>query len=569
MRLHELYVKNYKQLSKFSIRFENVQKSVGKDPFRFLVGRNGVGKTSLLEAIGLIFTRIMQDETPGFYFKLVYSMETDGKSVIIEVEPNSRLDAAQQQNSQDIVNSDTESRLQVYVTDSTGSRYRLDLRRRPFSEWKEYHPRRVIGFASGPTNIFEDVLLHSPAESLKSDIYDARYREQEEQDYDLQTLDIEHSLVNLKRLYDDASYLYIDGKTAKFVLICLSATIPIVYSETGEQLDREYIQLRYSLFNMIGGLKPVGVTLVIDEDKLRNYIQTDQAPPRLQMLIKWMSTQAELENEQEVYYAWNISRDKTTVKQYAERVTRERVAYFPIVHDESNEFRCHGLTADCNPFDMLTLLLIASREGFLLDAHLIFQHKQSKQLFNESALSDGEYLWISRLGLVLLSRANENGDLLFLFDEPDVHLNESWNEKFVEMLHQLSHSSKGMTKDEFIIATHSTLLLTDADPDQVYLLEKGKETPTQVEKLAISTFAANRAEISKRIFGVDSPIGQYSLRLLKERFETNSKEDLFDLLNKVGPGYYRFRVHSQLERLEHPEENEEGGQEDITPDEKD
>ncbi|GFZ94152.1 hypothetical protein GCM10008018_45740 [Paenibacillus marchantiophytorum] len=572
MRLLKIHIKKYKQLNDFTINFKSIERSVGKDPFRFLIGRNGVGKTSLLEAMGLIFTCIMQDETPGFYFEMMYSIELDGVTVKIEVQPNGDILQLSQRgipgNAHEI---DTESRLQVHVVDSTGMKTRLDLRKRPFSEWKEYHPRRIIGYASGPTNIFEDVLLHSPEESIKSDIYDARHGSPAEQDYDLQMLEIEHSLINLHRLYDDASYLYIDGETSKYVLLCLSAAIPSLYSEKEPKLDKRYIALREKLFDMIGGVKPIGVTFVVDEEKLKEYIESHQVPPRFQLLVKWMSTQRELPKDQAICHVWNISRDKTNTSNaiFNQSIKKERVAFFSISGHQNDEYRCQGFGFDINPFDLLTMLLVAKREGFLLDAHLMFKHKGLEQLIHEDALSDGEYLWVGRLGLVLLSRANGNGDVLFLFDEPDVHLNESWNEQFVEMLHQLSENDKGKTKDEFIIATHSTLLLTDADPDQLYLLERSRIEPTHVAPMSISTFAANRAEISKRIFGVDSPIGQYSMRLLKEKFNSEDKRELVDLMKKVGPGYYRFRIHTQIEKLEQSKDNEEGGKENITSDEED
>ncbi|CAG7658923.1 AAA family ATPase [Paenibacillus allorhizosphaerae] len=555
MRLQSIYIKEYKQLREFRIHFKNVERSVGKDPFRFLIGRNGVGKSSLLEAIGLIFTRMLQDETPGFAFEVVYVMDVGGRPVTIAARPNDGSDPA-----------DLESRLQVDLTNADGEKKRLDLRKQPFSQCREYHPRRIIGYASGPTNGFEDILLTSPVESIKSDIYDARDGAREEQDYDLQVLEIEQSLVNLQRVYDDASYLYIDGKTSALVLLCLSAAIPSIDSDTDSRFDNTYIALRKKLFDMIGGIVPIGMTLVVDEERLKEYAETKQRSMRLQPLIRWMSTRSEQSGDQGVSHAWCISRMKETLSDHLFTATihKERVAYFPITEQEQGAYHCLGLGMDTHPFELLTMLLIAKREGLLLDAHLVFKHKQSNRLLYEKALSDGEYLWLGRLGLVLLARSDPSGDALFLFDEPDIHLNESWNEQFVELLHQLSVTSDGTTCNEFIMATHSTLLLTDADPDQLYLLERTKEHETRVVSMEISTFAANRADISKRIFGVTSPIGKYSRRLITEKFASDKKDELLELAKKVGPGYYRFRIHSQLEQLE---QQERGGDDDLTPDE--
>ncbi|MGF9697171.1 AAA family ATPase [Paenibacillus sp. MABNR03] len=555
MRLQSIYIKEYKQLKEFRIDFKNVERSVGQDPFRFLIGRNGVGKSSLLEAIGLIFTRMLQDETPGFAFEVVYTMDVDGRPVTIAARPNDGSDSA-----------DLESRLQVDFTNVEGKKTRLDLRKQPFSQYREYHPRRIIGYASGPTNGFEEILLTSPVDSIKSDIYDARLGAQEEQDYDLNLLEIEQSLVNLQHLYEDASYMFIDGKTSALVLLCLCAAIPSINSDEESQFEDSYIALRKKLFDMIGGIVPIGVTFVVDEMRLKEYVEIKPRSMRLEPLIRWMSTHSEQSGDQGVSHAWCISRQKESLSDHLFTATihKERVAYFPITEQEENAYHCFGLGLDTHPFELLTMLLIAKREGLLLDAHLVFKHKQSNRLLFEKALSDGEYFWLGRLGLVLLARSDPSGDSLFLFDEPDIHLNESWNEQFVELLHQLSVTPEGTTHNEFLIATHSTLLLTDVDPDQLYLLERTKEQGTQVVSLAISTFAANRVDISKRIFGVTSPIGQYSRRLLKEKFLSDNKDQLIELAKKVGPGYYRFRIHSQIEQFEH---RQRGGDDNFTRDE--
>ena len=66
MKLEYLYVDGYKGLKELSIYFKEQSSPVSID---FLTSRNGSGKSSVIEALGLIFTRIMQDELPGFHSK--------------------------------------------------------------------------------------------------------------------------------------------------------------------------------------------------------------------------------------------------------------------------------------------------------------------------------------------------------------------------------------------------------------------------------------------------------------------------------------------------------------------
>ena len=66
MKLEYLYIDGYKGLKRLKLQFKE---QTGAVPVDFLIGCNGSGKSSVLEAVGLIFTRIMQNELPGFIFE--------------------------------------------------------------------------------------------------------------------------------------------------------------------------------------------------------------------------------------------------------------------------------------------------------------------------------------------------------------------------------------------------------------------------------------------------------------------------------------------------------------------
>lgn len=54
MKLEYLYLDGYKSLKKVSLSFKEQESSAFVN---FLIGQNGSGKSSLLEAIGLIFSK--------------------------------------------------------------------------------------------------------------------------------------------------------------------------------------------------------------------------------------------------------------------------------------------------------------------------------------------------------------------------------------------------------------------------------------------------------------------------------------------------------------------------------
>ena len=90
MKLEYLYIDGYKGLKRLKLQFKE---QTGVVPVDFLIGCNGSGKSSVLEAVGLIFTRIMQNELPGFIFELKYRMP-DGTGIYVKPQRKGFCDAS-------------------------------------------------------------------------------------------------------------------------------------------------------------------------------------------------------------------------------------------------------------------------------------------------------------------------------------------------------------------------------------------------------------------------------------------------------------------------------------------
>lgn len=93
MKLEYLYIDGYKGLKRLKLQFKE---QTGAVPVDFLIGCNGSGKSSVLEAVGLIFTRIMQNELPGFIFELKYRMP-DGTGIYVKPQKKGFCDASGQE----------------------------------------------------------------------------------------------------------------------------------------------------------------------------------------------------------------------------------------------------------------------------------------------------------------------------------------------------------------------------------------------------------------------------------------------------------------------------------------
>lgn len=79
MRLRQLYLRNFKNLRDFHLDFADGLTTV-------LVGRNGTGKSNVLEALIMIFRDLDLGVTPSIAYSLTY--ECDGASIAIDADPD-------------------------------------------------------------------------------------------------------------------------------------------------------------------------------------------------------------------------------------------------------------------------------------------------------------------------------------------------------------------------------------------------------------------------------------------------------------------------------------------------
>lgn len=552
MRLGKIRIEGYKHLKDTTVEFREHDNSFGKAAIRFFIGLNGSGKSAFLEAIGLIFTRIMQDEVPGFNFELEYSINANGNEVRVFVSSN-----------REKIKDETpkrEAKLKVMTLDSEGHKETYN----SYSSLKalKLHPHRIIAYSSGPNSIMQDVLLLSPRKSLYSDIYDAGDMVGSSKTSFMREKEIGKSIEHIDNLDSDPRCIFIDGEMAKLVLVVLCAVI----AESGQRNDfnqekLEYCKLRKKLIEKISSrFEPIAFSLIVDEQKLDEirrlkkgiigsanthemfleliYSQNEAARMKTIGLNDWVVTR-------EIYPGGEIKQQNLE----KDDTKREIVAVFNFdTYRDMGEERYHVPKLDNkykDPLQLLTILLKAKNDGLLKDINFAFKKENCSEVLDEKALSDGEFLWLARMGLVLMARQNETDNCLFLFDEPDVHLNESWVLDFVSLLHEFVDVGDAAMKHEIIIATHSSLILTDAPHDQLYHF-KNKNGTIEVEPGVISTFAADRDEITRRIFEPERLGEKYSKKLIASAIEHGSIEELRKLISITGPGYDRFRLRDKL-----------------------
>lgn len=512
MRLLKVDIDGYKHLRKLSVSFVPPRDSgLLRDavPIRFLIGLNGSGKSAFLEGLCLIFSRLAQNEIPGFAFRLVYEIRRDGQLY--------RVDAS----------GGGGKALSVHAT--SGEK---EIKVRSFTQNQYLLPDRIFICASGNNNNFFDIVVRSPRDALHGELFDAGELGKSRLAPSQRREDADRVLQALRRLEEDPICLFIDEQTS---VLALAAFLSI---PEGAEASQRGADCRGRIFQIPDSRPlPLSFSLTVDMERLRALRDRDEADGIFR----------ELEGDGPQLSSWTTAR--AVLDDSAGEAEGDRVMTF--LFEGGGCPRVERLTEICHsPVDLLSKLIRARNQGIIREAHLSFRLENSDDVLEESALSEGEYMLLVRLGLLAMGRGGDS-QFLYLLDEPDVYLNERWNIDFVSTIHELYGDT--YPQHEILTATHSSLVLTDACPEQLYCfsVENGMAVCRNVRA---STFGGSRNEIMQALFQTEHSVGSFSFRQIERLLETaESADELERQLENVGSGYLRLRMLAQIERMKEVE----------------
>jgi predicted ATPase len=197
-----------------------------------------------------------------------------------------------------------------------------------------------------------------------------------------------------------------------------------------------------------------------------------------------------------------------------------------------------------SPFNFFQMLCNLQGNKILQNANLIIEYTpdqgsgQSTRVLLSDDLSDGEFAFLSRMGLIYLLNEKE---CLFLLDEPEVHFNDDWKRNLVDSIER-ALTVPDRTESEVILTSHASIVLTDAYPDEVVFM-----TPAGQEDNIPLTLASDQGEPLRYFFDSEHSVGRRAMRIVEEIIKSGTIQDLEALLDQVGPGYYRFKIIKELE----------------------
>jgi restriction system-associated AAA family ATPase len=181
-----------------------------------------------------------------------------------------------------------------------------------------------------------------------------------------------------------------------------------------------------------------------------------------------------------------------------------------------------------------TVPTLASDERVMRFKHVSLRKQGVTTPLSLKSLSDGEHQLLHSLGLCTLFAGTRS---LYLLDEPETHFNPDWRANFIT---RLTACLGADGKDgEMLLTTHSPFPISDSTPDKVLLFEREEATGVlRVHHPDYNTLGASINKITMLSFGKRDTIGGHAKTLLDDvraRFasDPSQRDALIDELDRT------------------------------------
>lgn len=138
-------------------------------------------------------------------------------------------------------------------------------------------------------------------------------------------------------------------------------------------------------------------------------------------------------------------------------------------------------------------------------------------------LSDGEAQLIQILATTRVFGASE--ETLFLYDEPETHLNPAWRTYFHGHLINAVVSEEKYVNSQVFLSTHSPFMLSSLKREDVLVFEREENSMISMQPVDGQTFGASFDVLVKKHFGLRSLISQTAVDEVKKHLPVEGSEN--------------------------------------------
>lgn len=209
--------------------------------------------------------------------------------------------------------------------------------------------------------------------------------------------------------------------------------------------------------------------------------------------------------------------------------TRQDMRYFFIPDEQALQQLAAGLGSEQDAKEFFARMESAifsdvlSTDGKDLRARVFVEGATSSITFKE--LSEGEQQLLTLIGLMRFTQQDES---LFLLDEPDTHLNPAWCLNYLSNLEKYLARPEGkqISNSQIIMTTHSPLTFAGLSENEVLIIQKEKDgSITSHHPVSAPRGMGFQAILTSEFFGLRSAIDNETLSKIDEKRALSFKED--------------------------------------------
>ncbi|EGQ8081162.1 TPA: AAA family ATPase [Vibrio parahaemolyticus] len=491
MKIDYLHIRSgFKNVEDLEIDFDN------KQLLTVLIGRNGSGKSNVIEALVRIFRALdLGDEPAPFSYKLRYTLGSSSDRLV-------EVDASPEYGSTPI----QQHKIQVSILDESGQyslpeSISLSKVTRDKEGNSDYLPKHLFAYYSGPSDRLED--LFKPH---RTKFYN-------------------QLLKNQVKIEDEVRPLfYAKPFHSQFVLLAffLNQQKGVGREFLQDQLGIESFHSAHFVFrrpewgknnkkDLFWGARGV----------VRDFLE--RILPHSLGAIK------------------TVREEETTLT--GKGVNNEFVHLFlPDLY--SLKKVAQGLGAK-NFFKMLESTLLSD---LLSSVHIKVRLKNG-EIVSFSELSEGEQQLLTVLGLLEFTMEE---DSLFLLDEPDTHLNPAWAAKYHSFLKRFIPDKRFC---HILMVTHHPLAIAELKKEQIQVLRKDVEGQSLAEIPSESPIGMGvNGILTSDMFDMATTLDQHTSKVIEDRRELLEKDSLTEAESRK-----LSELNNSLDRLgysyTHPDED--------------
>ncbi len=487
MKVDKLHIR-----SRFK-NLENVRVDFDEDHLMtVVVGRNGSGKSNVLEALVAIFRNLDLGEVPPFSYELIYRLGERHKpnhssdrwlEITIDADP-SRGTLAKQ--------------YEVRVRDLLNNGIPKDMLNErpssitiPFSKVKRdkngkapYLPNYVFAYYSGPSDRLENHF-----KKHRTDFYRRLLEDK---------LDLKGDIRPL---------FYAKPHHSQFVLLAffLSEQDSSEKAFLREHLGIEGLDSIHFVMRQPGWAKQKGELFWGARGVVRRFLDE---------LIQHTLSPIKVTRQEDTSLTGNNIRNE----------------FFHLFLPDVNALRefARDLSAD-ELFKMLESTLLSE---IISEVSIRVKVSSSKDPLTFRELSEGEQQLLTVLGLLKFTGGK---DSLFLLDEPDTHLNPSWAIKYLKFLREFvpNHDTSHL-----LMVTHHPLAIAELKKQQVQVMWRDDEHNVHSQEPYLDPRGAGFMSTLTEVFGLNTTLDLETQKLLDDRNDlahienrTEAQNNQLDLLN--------------------------------------